>query len=68
MNAGLVGNRVDTSGYFYIVSKVFLYNGSDYINVTCDNIEGIFLLSEQIREQIRCISLMRENKIDVFCY
>ncbi len=47
----------DSSGYFYIVSKVFLYNGSDYINFTGDNIEGIESFSFEIPELTNWLSL-----------
>lgn len=42
--------KSDSSGYFYRVSKVFLYNGSDYINYTGDYIEGIDSFSFEIPE------------------
>ena len=42
--------RSDSSGYNYRVSKVFLYNGSDYKDYNSDYIEGIKSFSFEIPE------------------
>lgn len=47
----------DTSGYFYIVSKVLLYNASDYTNFTGDNIEEIVSFSFEIPELTDWLSI-----------
>jgi hypothetical protein len=42
--------KSDSIGYFYRVSKVFLYNGSDYTDYTGEYIEGIKSFSFEIPE------------------
>jgi len=42
--------KSDSSGYFYRVSKLFLYNGSDYTDYTGECIEGINSFSFEIPE------------------
>jgi len=42
--------KPDSSGYFYAVSKAFLYNGSDYKDYSGDKIEGISSFSFEIPE------------------